>query len=41
MWRGFSAMMTSLAMLPGVTILGTIDDDSLMIWPSTMRSRMA
>ncbi|GLC95998.1 hypothetical protein Tamer19_54070 [Cupriavidus sp. TA19] len=34
-WKGFSAMMQSLASLPGVHVLGAIDDDRLMVGPST------
>ncbi|BDB29897.1 hypothetical protein CTP10_R73130 (plasmid) [Cupriavidus sp. P-10] len=34
-WKGFSAMMKSLASLPGVHVLGAIDDDRLMVGPST------
>jgi hypothetical protein len=34
-WKGFSAMMKSMGAMPGVSILGAIDDDRLMVGPST------
>jgi len=34
-WKGFSAMLRALSQLPGVNVLGTIDDDRLMVGPST------
>jgi hypothetical protein len=33
-WAAFSGMMTKLAELPGVTVLGDIDDDQHMVGPS-------
>lgn len=34
-WKGFSAMMKSMGAMPGVSVLGAIDDDRLMVGPST------
>ncbi|MEU5640746.1 hypothetical protein [Streptomyces milbemycinicus] len=33
-WDGFTTMLTQLHELPGVTVLGTIDDDQHMVGPS-------
>lgn len=33
-WQGYSTMMASLAALPGVNILGTLDDDRLVVGPT-------
>ena len=33
-WVAFSSMLKGLATLPGVRILGTIDDDQIMVGPS-------
>ena len=40
-WKGYGAMMTALNEMPGVTIIGTMDDDRLMVgasasWPWTV-----
>lgn len=40
-WKGYGEMMSALAALPGVTILGTMDDDRTMVgasasWPWTV-----
>ncbi|WP_077048280.1 hypothetical protein [Pseudomonas sp. KK4] len=34
-WKGFSQMMGSLGAMPGITVLGAMDDDRLMVGPST------
>ena len=34
-WKGFSTMMSSLGALPGMTVLGVLDDDRLMVGAST------
>jgi hypothetical protein len=33
-WKGFEAMMKGIASLPGVTVLGTLDDDETMVGTS-------
>ncbi|WP_405911749.1 hypothetical protein OG760_02990 [Streptomyces sp. NBC_00963] len=33
-WNGFTTMLTDLAALPGVEVLGTFDDDCHMVGPS-------
>ncbi|WP_328504624.1 hypothetical protein OG828_46975 [Streptomyces sp. NBC_00457] len=33
-WDGFTTMLTQLHELPGVSVLGTIDDDQHMVGPS-------
>ncbi|MCG2624358.1 hypothetical protein LVY72_20920 [Arthrobacter sp. I2-34] len=33
-WTAFSGMMSQLAALPGVQVVGTMDDDSHMVGPS-------
>jgi len=33
-WDGFMTMLTQLRELPGVTVLGTMDDDQHMVGPS-------
>lgn len=33
-WDGFTSMLRQLYELPGVTVLGTIDDDQHMVGPS-------
>ncbi|OZM72283.1 hypothetical protein CFN78_14795 [Amycolatopsis antarctica] len=33
-WQGFSTMMADLAALPGVTVLGSMDDDQHMVGPA-------
>ncbi|WP_207285943.1 hypothetical protein [Pseudomonas sp. FW300-N2A2] len=33
-WKGFSQMMGSLGAMPGITVLGAMDDDRLMVGPS-------
>ncbi|MBP8536656.1 hypothetical protein [Streptomyces sp. MK37H] len=33
-WDGFTTMLTRLYELPGVTVLGTVDDDRHMVGPS-------
>lgn len=33
-WDGFATMLTQLYELPGVTVLGTVDDDQHMVGPS-------
>lgn len=40
-WKGYGEMMTALNEMPGVKILGTMDDDRLMVgssasWPWTV-----
>lgn len=40
-WKAYGEMMTGLAQLPGVTIIGTMDDDRTMVgasasWPWTV-----
>ncbi|SFV15071.1 hypothetical protein [Pseudoduganella namucuonensis] len=40
-WKGYGEMMSALAALPGVTVLGTMDDDRTMVgasasWPWTV-----
>jgi hypothetical protein len=40
-WQAFGAMLSGLKALPGVTILGTLDDDQTMVgtsggWPHTV-----
>jgi hypothetical protein len=40
-WKGYGEMMTALNELPGVRIIGTMDDDRLMVgssasWPWTV-----
>ncbi|MBF5095802.1 IacB protein [Azospirillum sp. INR13] len=34
-WGAFSAMMRGIGELPGVTVLGNMDDDRIMVGPST------
>ena len=39
-WQGYGAMLRDMSKLPGMTILGTMDDDRLMVgtspgWPWT------
>ena len=34
-WKGFSQMMGDLGAMPGITVLGAMDDDRLMVGPST------
>ncbi|MDF3935956.1 hypothetical protein [Pseudomonas citronellolis] len=34
-WKGFSQMMGELGALPGINVLGVLDDDRLMVGPST------
>lgn len=34
-WEGFTSMLTQLSKLPGVTVLGTLDDDQHMVGPSS------
>lgn len=34
-WVAFSAMMRGIAELPGVRVLGNLDDDQIMVGPST------
>lgn len=34
-WQAFSTMLGDLARMPGVTLLGTVDDDRHMVGPST------
>ena len=34
-WQAFSQMMQGIDELPGVTILGIMDDDRIMVGPST------
>ncbi|MCP8466415.1 hypothetical protein NK553_20880 [Pseudomonas sp. ZM23] len=34
-WKGFSKMMSDLGALPGMNVLGVLDDDRLMVGPST------
>lgn len=34
-WLAFGEMMNGIADLPGVTVLGNIDDDQTMVGPST------
>ncbi len=34
-WLAFGRMMNGIAALPGVTVLGNIDDDQSMVGPST------
>lgn len=33
-WQAFSAMMKGVATLPGVTVLGIMDDDRIQVGPS-------
>ncbi|KMS71336.1 iacB [Streptomyces viridochromogenes] len=33
-WEGFITMLTELSQLPGVTVLGTIDDDQSVVGPA-------
>ena len=33
-WGAFSAMMRGIGELPGVTVLGNMDDDQIMVGPS-------
>ena len=33
-WEAFASMMSQLAALPGITVLGTLDDDQYMVGPS-------
>lgn len=33
-WVAFSAMMNGIAKLPGVKVLGNLDDDQIMVGPS-------
>ena len=33
-WEGFTSMLTQLGGMPGVRVLGTIDDDRHMVGPS-------
>jgi hypothetical protein len=33
-WQGYSNMMRSMAALPGVKVLGTLDDDRLVVGPT-------
>ena len=33
-WTAFSGMMSELAAMPGVKVIGTMDDDSHMVGPS-------
>ncbi|MFI5679545.1 hypothetical protein [Streptomyces cellulosae] len=33
-WDGFTTMLSQLYELPGVTVLGTVDDDQHMVGPS-------
>ena len=40
-WKGYGEMMSAMNAMPGVTILGTMDDDRLMVgssaaWPWTV-----
>lgn len=40
-WKGYGEMMSQMNVMPGVTILGTMDDDRLMVgssasWPWTV-----
>lgn len=40
-WKGYGEMMSQMNAMPGVTILGTMDDDRLMVgssasWPWTV-----
>ncbi len=34
-WQAFSAMMKGIDTLPGVTVLGIMDDDRIQVGPST------
>ncbi|MDP9030301.1 MAG: hypothetical protein M3O11_07555, partial [Pseudomonadota bacterium] len=34
-WKGFSQMMGDLGAMPGINVLGAMDDDRLMVGPST------
>ncbi|MCP4597763.1 IacB protein [Neptuniibacter sp.] len=34
-WQAFSAMMQGIAELPGVNVLGIMDDDRIQVGPST------
>ncbi len=34
-WGAFSTMMRGIGELPGVTVLGNMDDDQIMVGPST------
>jgi hypothetical protein len=34
-WAAFSSMMTQLAAMPGVEVIGTMDDDSHVVGPSS------
>lgn len=34
-WQAFSAMLQGIDALPGVTILGIMDDDTIQVGPST------
>jgi len=34
-WKGFSQMMGDLGAMPGITVLGAMDDDRLMVGPPT------